>query len=370
MRKKITSFNCTLSQDVITNSSEILKNGTLIDGIEVNKFEKKLSKYLNNKNILAVSDLSSAIYLILKNLNLKKNDEVISISYNCLSSTAPILKAGLKPLWCDIKTNYPEISLDHCQKIITKKTKVLILYYIGGYVQNPLAVKKFCQKNNLIFIEDVNCGLGSKYKNKKLGCFGNYSVFSFYPNRILSSINGGAISFPSSKKLKKIRKEINYGINKKNVNSKNLVTNNNIKNIGFFNKFLNLSASIANKNFNTLNSKISLIKKNKKFFDLNINNRYIKKIQNIESYDSVPWVYFLKSKKSNKIINYLIKNNIESNKLHYMVHKYKGFSKYSKNNQLKNTEFFYKNIFSIPCGWWLKESDLKKIVKVINNFNY
>lgn len=370
MKKKISSFNCSLSKDVILNSNKILKKGCLIDGNEVNKFENKLSKYFNNKNILAVSDLSSALYLILKNLNLKKNDEVISMSYNCLSSTAPILKAGLKPLWCDIEEDYPEINLKHCQKLISNKTKVLILYYMGGYVQNSLAVKKFCQKNNLIFIEDVNCALGSKFKKKKLGCFGDYSVFSFYPNRILSSINGGAILFPNSLKLKNFRKEINYGIKKKNENSKNLVSNSNINKIGFFNKFLNLSASIANKNFDKLNSRISLIKKNINFYDSNINNQHIEKIQNKKNYEVVPWVYFLKSKKSNKIINYLNRNNIESNKLHYIVHKYKGFYKYSKKNNLKNTETFYKNLFTIPCGWWLKESDTIKIVRLLNKFNF
>ena len=164
MKKKISLFNCSLSKDVILNSNKILKKGCLIDGNEVNKFENKLSKYFNNKNILAVSDLSSALYLILKNLNLKKNDEVISMSYNCLSSTAPILKAGLKPLWCDIEEDYPEINLKHCQKLISNKTKVLILYYIG-YVQNSSS-KKILPKNNLIFIEDVNCALGSKFKKK------------------------------------------------------------------------------------------------------------------------------------------------------------------------------------------------------------
>ena len=89
-----------------------------------------------------------------------------------------------------------------------------MLYYVAGYVQNPVEIKRFCKKNNLIFIEDVNCSIGSTYKKQQLGKFGDYSVYSFYPNRILSTINGGAISFPNISKLNEIKKEINYGIKK------------------------------------------------------------------------------------------------------------------------------------------------------------
>ena len=372
MNKNISSLNCTVSKKTILSANKVLKQGNLVDGNEITKFEKNFSKFLNKKNILSVSDLSSAIYLILKNLKLNKNDEVVSLSFNCLSSTAPIIKAGLKPLWCDIGSDYPSIDLDHCQKIISKKTKVLILYYIGGYVQNSELVKKFCKKNNLIFIEDVNCSLGSKFNNKLLGNFGDYSVFSFYPNRILPSINGGAISFPNPTKLKKFRHEINYGIEKKSNNFSNLNKKNTLDEIGFFNKFLNLSASIANENLLKLNSRILKVKNNKKFYDIKIKNtKHVSKINNSTKFDTVPWVYFLKSDISKKLINYLKKNNIESNKLHYINHKYRGFKKYTKeNNKLKNTEKFYQEIFTVPCGWWLKESEKKKIVKIINNFSY
>ena len=214
MINSISTFNCSLSKKEILKANKILKNGNIIDGKKISIFEKKFSKILNIKHVLTVSDLSSAIYLILKNLNLKKNDEILTFSFNCLSSTSAITKAGLKPVWCDIKENYPSLDLEKCQKLISKRTKVLLLYYVAGYVQNPVEIKRFCKKNNLIFIEDVNCSIGSTYKKQQLGKFGDYSVYSFYPNRILSTINGGAISFPNISKLNEIKKEINYGIKK------------------------------------------------------------------------------------------------------------------------------------------------------------
>ena len=152
MINSISTFNCSLSKKEILKANKILKNGNIIDGNEVSIFEKKFSKILNIKHVLTVSDLSSAIYLILKNLNLKKNDEILTFSFNCLSSTSAITKAGLKPVWCDIKENYPSLDLEKCQKLISKITKVLLLYYVAGYVQNPVEIKRFCKKNNLIFI--------------------------------------------------------------------------------------------------------------------------------------------------------------------------------------------------------------------------
>ena len=96
MINSISTFNCSLSKKEILKANKILKNGNIIDGNKFSIFEKKFSKILNIKHVLTVSDLSSAIYLILKNLNLKKNDEILKFSFNCLSSTSAITKAGFK----------------------------------------------------------------------------------------------------------------------------------------------------------------------------------------------------------------------------------------------------------------------------------
>ena len=110
-------FNTKLNNSSFISTKKIFLSGKFYSGIEVKKLENNLSRYFKkNKKVVALSDLSNATFLLLKACNIKKDDEILVLSFNCLSSTTPIINLGAKPVWIDLNKNYPEMNLSDCQK--------------------------------------------------------------------------------------------------------------------------------------------------------------------------------------------------------------------------------------------------------------
>jgi perosamine synthetase len=364
----INLYNCKFDNRLITKTKKIFSSGNIYTGNQVKYLEKSISKLFNKKKeIVALSDLSNAMYLLLKSCNIKKNDEILVASFNCLSSTASIKNLGAKAVWVDLCDDYPQMSLKECQRLITKKTKALILYHVAGYPANSLDFKKFCKKHNIIFIEDLNNSLGGKINNYNVGDHSEYSLLSFYPNRQLASINGGAIVCSKSSTASRLRRLRKYGINKNRFRNKlGEIKKITLDEMGYFYEMSEINAAILNYRVKNFKKKIESVRKNFLFYQKNLqSNELLQKIH-VPSYIRPNcWVYFIRSKNSSHIIKILKKNNIESSKLHYPNHLYKTFNNYKK--KLANTNNFYKEVVAIPCGWWLKKKELVKITKVLNS---
>ncbi len=160
------------------------------------KTKKYLSAFLNLKsdeNIWLVDSGRTALYLILKNLNLPKNSEVLLQGFSCVVVPNSILQSGLKPVVCDIDENDFNFDLEKIESKITSKTKVWIVQYSFGIVPNLKKIKEIFKKHIIILIEDVAHALGSEYGNQKIGAIGDGAIFSFGRDKIISSTIGGAL---------------------------------------------------------------------------------------------------------------------------------------------------------------------------------
>jgi len=359
-------FNCRNDIKVLNEVKKVLLTNEIFVGENVKKLEKKLCQFFSKKKyIVATSDLANSIFLVLKAKGIKKNDEILIPSFNCLSSTNPIKNIGAKPIWVDLEKNYPEMSLEMCQKLITKKTKALILYHIAGYPADTFKFKKFCKKNKILFIEDINSSLGAKQKNIKIGTHSDIAILSFYPNRHLSSINGAAIACKNKSFANKLKSMRKFGIvekrNKKSFDNKFL-----IKREGHFFEMPDINAAILNSKIQEFNKKMYLTNKNVNFFDKNlISNNLFKKILPDKHKFLNNWIYFIRSNKSKFLMKKLNEKKIETSKIHFPNHKYTNLFKTKK--KLQNTEKFYKEVVGLPCGWWLKKKEITYIVKTLNN---
>ena len=178
-----------------------LLSGRVTMSQKTTNFENYFKNKMNLKNAIMVNSGSSANLLALQCLinpyrkkRLKPGDHVL-LPALCWSTTLwPIVQSGLKPIFVDIDINTFNISLKDLKKKITKKTKALMLVHVLGNSTNMDKLMKIIKKNNLILIEDTCESLGSKFSNKHLGSFGDFSTFSFYYTHQISSIEGGMVS--------------------------------------------------------------------------------------------------------------------------------------------------------------------------------
>lgn len=176
----------------------ISKSKKLSFGEECEKFEKNFSKYQGRKRCVFVNSGSSANLALIQALlnlgRLKKGDKVAFSALTWSTNVMPLIQLGLTPVPVDIEIDTLNISSEKFKAVLKKnKIKALFISNILGFCTDIDQIKKICDKNKIILIED-NCeSLGTIYKNKKLGNFGIAATFSFYVGHHMSTIEGGAI---------------------------------------------------------------------------------------------------------------------------------------------------------------------------------
>jgi len=164
-------------------------------------FEKKLAKFLGAKYCLLTNSGSSANLLAicaltspwLKSRQLKPNDEVITTACGFPTTLNPILQNNLVPVFIDVEIGTYNIRAELIEQAITKKTKAIFIPHTLGNPANMDLIAKIAKKHNLWLIEDNCDALGSKYKGKYTGTFGDLSTCSFFPAHHITTGEGGAV---------------------------------------------------------------------------------------------------------------------------------------------------------------------------------
>ena len=186
-------------------------DGWLTTGRFNQEFQKKLANFLKVKNLVTVNSGSSANLLAFSSLTshlhkeraITPGDEIISVAAGFPTTVNPIFQFGAVPVFVDIKLPTYNINEDLIEEAITKKTKAIMLAHTLGNPFNLSKVTEICKKYNLWLIEDNCDALGTKYKEKFTGTFGDVGTLSFYPAHHITMGEGGAV-FTNNFRIKRI----------------------------------------------------------------------------------------------------------------------------------------------------------------------
>jgi len=182
-------------QDEIDLVIEILRTGKTNAwvGDHVRKFEIEFANYICMPHALAVCNGTLALELALFCLNIDLQDEVIVPSKSYIATASSVVMRGANPIFADIDINTQNITLDSIKKVITDKTKCIVVVHLGGYPCEMDEICDFVKKNNLFLIEDCAQAHGAEYKQQKVGSFGDASIFSFCQDKIISTGGEGGM---------------------------------------------------------------------------------------------------------------------------------------------------------------------------------
>ena len=211
---KIPFFEPSIEKEDKKIISKVLSNAYLTDGPKLLEFEKKFSKLTNSKFSVGVSNATSALLLSLKAIGIQKGDEVIIPDMTFIATASAVILSGGVPVLADIKNNDLTISPSSIEKSITKKTKAIIVVHFAGTPCDMSKIKRIAKKNNLKIIEDCAHAIGTYYKMKHVGTFGDAGCFSFYPTKNITTLEGGMIVSNNKKISEYVRKSRNHGITK------------------------------------------------------------------------------------------------------------------------------------------------------------
>ena len=186
-------------------------DGWLTTGRFNKEFQEKLANFLKVKNLVTVNSGSSANLLAFSSLTshlhkeraITPGDEIISVAAGFPTTVNPIFQFGAVPVFVDIKLPTYNINEDLIEEAITKKTKGIMLAHTLGNPFNLNKITEICKKYNLWLIEDNCDALGTKYKEKFTGTFGDVGTLSFYPAHHITMGEGGAV-FTNNFRIKRI----------------------------------------------------------------------------------------------------------------------------------------------------------------------
>ncbi len=343
-------------------------------GPNVNGFEEALEKYLGPENhVAALSSGTAALHLALILLGVKRGDEVICQSMTFSASANPIVYLGATPIFVDSEAETWNLCPNHLEEAIKdriskgKKPKAIIAVHLYGMPYKVDEIKKISEKYEIPIVEDSAEALGSTYKGKKCGTFGDISILSFNGNKIITTSGGGALV----SKDKKIKEKAIFLATQ----ARDEAPHYQHSEIGYNYRLSNISAGIGRGQMEVLDKHVSLRREMNNFYKQLFKNSEGVSVftEPSEDYFSNHWLscLLIDEKKagfsSEKIREALAEENIESRPLWKPMHLQPIFknSPYYGGNV---SEYLFNNGLCLPSGSNLQGLEKEKINDVLMHF--
>ncbi len=190
---------------------EVLRSGILSMGEKQDRFEKAFAKALKVKYAAAVSSGTAGLHLALIAAGVGKGDEVITTPFSFVASANAILYVGATPIFVDVEAKAFNMNPKHIEKAITPKTKAILVVHIFGQSADMGPIMRIAKKHKLKVIEDACESVGATYRGKHVGTFGESAVFAFYPNKQITTGEGGMVTTNSKRVFELVKSLRNQG---------------------------------------------------------------------------------------------------------------------------------------------------------------
>ena len=340
-------------------------------GPEIAEFEKKLASYIGTKYCIAFNSGTSAGHAALLAININSG-EVIVPSFTFISTANWPLMVNAKPKFVDIEEENFGLNPERVKSEITKNTKAIIPIHYGGLPCKIIEINRIARNKKIPLIEDCAEAFGTKIKGVSVGTFGQMSIFSFAPNKILTTGEGGAICTDSRKIFEKLQLIRSHGrlINEnyfKTSQSPNYIS------IGYNWRMSSMTAALGLSQFDKLDRIIQLRRRHARFYVSKL-----KKINEIKLPDEpkdhlhVYQLFTIQLKNNlirHKLQKFLASKGIMTKVFFEPIHlskfyKKSGFGKKS----LSNTEKISRTVLSLPIFPGLKSEEITHICDSIKEF--
>jgi len=191
--RKIAMAAPDISEADVQAVAEVVRSGRLALGPKTEEFERKMADYVGVAHAVAVSSGTAALHLIVRALGIGPGDEVLVPSFTFAASVNAILYEGAKPVFVDIEPDTYNLSPQDLEAKITPRTKAVMAVDVFGHPVEWDEILPVAEKHGLKVIDDSCEALGARYKGEMVGRFGDAAAFAFYPNKQMTTGEGGII---------------------------------------------------------------------------------------------------------------------------------------------------------------------------------
>ncbi len=345
-------------------------------GANVDGFEKELSEYVGSKTGAALASGTAAIHMALKAVGVKKGDKVFCSSLTFAASCNPIIYEGGIPVFIDSEPeshNMSPVALEKAFKAYEEKgemPKAVIVVNLYGQSADMDKIMEICKKYNVPIIEDAAESLGATYKGKHSGTFGDYGIYSFNGNKIITTSGGGMLVSNNEEGIAKVRFW--------STQARDKARHYEHTELGYNYRMSNIVAGIGRGQLRVLEERIA---KKKEIFET-----YTEAFKDIEDIEMMPvceygepnyWLTTITLNENSKvkpldIILALEKENIESRPIWKPMHiqpYYKEYEFYSHNDEeeISVSEDIFNRGVCLPSDTKMSDHDMDRVIGIIKN---
>ncbi len=359
----------------LENLEKVFSSGYINEGEQVIQLEKELCEFLGVRNLTLVNSCTSALTMALRIIGVQSGDEVITTAMTCIATNTPIVNLGAKIVWADIDANTGMISVDEVEKMITPRTKAIIVVDWAGSPANLAGFEELSNKYSLPVVQDAAHAFGATYNGKPISDFADFTCYSFQAIKHFTTGDGGALicrrpeDFALAKKLKW------FGYDRDSVKDskgewKGQKWDADIlpQEVGYKFNLNNMSAAVGLANLPKMQGILLKHRSNAQLLiDLLNDNPKIRLLETDSRAISSYWVFTLRLNVSehtrDHIMANLNANGIGAGLVHLPNDRYSAFDEFKA--ELSATNLFSSTQISLPCGWWLDENDISEIAQTL-----
>lgn len=203
-----------LDEAAIASVVNVLRSGWLASGPKVLEFEAALSRYVEGRPVRVLNHATAGLEIALRVCGIGPGDEVITPALSFVATANVIMRVGARPVFVDVDLDTRNLDLDQVEAAITPRTRALMPVHFAGLAVDMDRTLAIAKKHGLRVIEDAAHAIGTEWGGRRVGSFGDLAVFSFHPNKNLTTIEGGAIAGGSPGEVEAIERLRFHGLKK------------------------------------------------------------------------------------------------------------------------------------------------------------
>ena len=314
------------SEVMMPEIEKILYSGYIAEGEKVYEFERSFGEYVDNPNVLSLNSGTAALHIALMLAGVGPDDEVISTALTAEPTNVAIKLVGAKVVWADVDPATGLIAPQSIRQKISPRTKAIIVVHYAGMVCDMDRINAIAADAGIPVIEDAAHAMGSGYNGKPVGSNSEYTCFSLQAIKHLTTVDGGFISLKDATQLSDGRKLRWFGLD--------------------------------------IDRIVNSHKENGRYYDQQLQG--IPGVTVIPYYaDTEPsyWLYTMKVENRAGFIKMMEENGIMASELHLRNDRHSVFAE--SKCELPALDDFYSRFVHIPCGWWVDDTERKRIVALI-----
>lgn len=344
--------------------TDCIKTGWISSqGAYVRRFEKEFAEYCGAPYALAVSNGTVALHLALAALDIKEGDEVIVPDLTFAASINAIVYTGATPVIADVSLETWTIDIDSVRACITPRTKAIMPVHLYGHPCHMDELMAIAKEHNLYIVEDCAEALGSLYKGKHVGVFGETATFSFFGNKTITTGEGGMVLFKNKEQYEKAAVLRDHGMSKQKRYWHDFV--------GFNYRMTNLQGAIGVAQMERLTEFVEAKRK--------LASRYTGYFSSHPGIITPPeaswarsgyWLYtmLINSKEGisrDEFMEKMLKNGVETRPVFYPLHEMPPYIQYARGSY-PNTEYISQNGVSLPSSVHISDQEMENIAQAIH----